>query len=458
MNILEAAAKYAMFRPGDRVLAAVSGGPDSVAMLHALHTQSQQLGITLHIAHINHCLRGKESDADEAFVRELARDLGVDCTVERIDVREAMRRMRLGEEEAAREVRHAFLQRAATVIGANRIAVGHTSDDRAETVLLNIIRGAGIKGLAAMRPVNGNIVRPLIEASRADVEAYLHEHELVFRTDASNLDTAYARNRVRHELLPLLERDYNANVREALLRLAEIAADQDDFVRETAESARYHSAFSSGLDAALLLDFPSALLAELIRLEIHRLKGDLKDVGFEQVQRIITALGSGEDFAITLPSGRIYAVRKGSELRFTSKKQLRRVEFDVEINIPGATDIPKAGIVLEAEIISVPSDLKTPSDAALIDLDSIAGHLRARNARPGDRIMPLGMRAGKKLQDVFVDAKISRSERARAVVVIDDEKIVWVVGVVFSEQAKIRPRTGRVVRLAARRADDTGNT
>ena len=450
MDILGAAVRFAMFRPGDRVLAAVSGGPDSVAMLHALRTCSEEFGISLHAAHLNHCLRGEESDADEAFVRELARDLGLDCTVERIDVREAMRRMRVGEEEAAREIRHAFLQRTASSLGMNRIAVGHTADDRAETVLLNILRGTGVKGLAAMRPVNGNIVRPLIDASRVDVEAYLLEHGLTFRTDASNLDTSYTRNRIRRELLPLLESDYNASIREALLRLAGIATEQEDLMEQVVETARHHCALGSGLDTELLTDLSPALQAEIIRSEIQRHKGDLKDVGFEQVRRIINALNTGEDFAITLPSGRVYAVRKSSELSFTSKQeQPRRLSFDCAVRLPGITHVPQAGIVLRAELVEVPSDLKTSPDVALIDIHSIAGALRARNVRPGDRITPLGMQSSKKLQDVFVDAKVSRSERARSVVLTDDEKIVWVVGVAFSEEAKVSPRTKRVLRLTA---------
>lgn len=451
-DILSAARKYRMFRPGEKVLVAVSGGPDSVAMLHALLAHSSEFGFEVHAAHLNHGIRGEASDLDAEFVRSLAHNLGVPVTIEKADVPALREAMRVGEEEAAREARYEFLRRAAREIGAGRIAVGHTADDRAESVLLNVIRGTGVEGLGSIRPARGEIVRPMIDAWRSDVEVYIRQHALPFRIDESNLDTTYTRNRIRRELIPLIEREYNPRARSALVRLARIAASESDLAEEMTQSAIRHISYRGALDAGLLIDLPEALHYGVVRAEILRLKGDLKDVAFEQVERVIEALHSGEDFTIALPSGAIYATRRGDLFRVWRREEEAEIEpFEIELAVPGRTVIPRLGVAIDAEMIERPGPVKMPRDAVLIDADAVAGPLRARNVRPGDRIVPFGMTGSKKLQDVFVDRKVARPERARAVVVEDDKRILWVVGVVASEAARVTDRTRGAIRLTAAR-------
>jgi len=441
-----------MLSPGDLVLVAVSGGPDSVAMLHALHTQADDLGITLHVAHLNHGIRGEASDLDEAFVRELAKSFGIQATVERVDVPAIAAAKHLGLEEAAREVRHEFLQRTADTIGARKIAVGHTADDRAESVLLNIIRGAGVDGLGSIRPVRGNIIRPLIDTWRSEIEAYVRENALPFRVDESNLDTTYTRNRVRHELLPMLERDYNPQARAALLRLTEIASNQSELIDQLTDRAIEQVTRGGGIDVGLFLDLPTALRFEVLRSEIERLKGDLVDVSFEQVARVIDALETGDDFTITLPSGLVYAIQKGRSFRITHRECVPGVErFEAQLAIPGVTRIPEIELTITAETLDSATVTKIDPDTLLIDADAVCGVLRVCNPLPGDRITPFGMTGTKKLQDVFVDKKVSRFDRARAAVVVDDERILWVVGVVASESVRVTEQTKSVIRLVAAR-------
>ena len=451
MDIISAADRYRMFEAGDKVLAAVSGGPDSVAMLHALHTRSSEFGISLHVAHLNHGIRGEQSDLDEEFVRGLAHELRLECSVEKADIPSFKKELGVGEEEAARIARYRFLQKAATGVGADKIALGHTADDRAESVLLNIIRGTGVGGLGSIRPVRGNVVRPLIDTPRSQIEAYIAEHALPYRIDESNIDVTYARNRVRHELIPLLERDYNPQVRAALIRLADIAAMESDIVEETASEAARGITYRGSYDAGLFLGLPVALQYQIIRSEIQRLKGDLKDVTFEQAQRVIEALAEGSNFTITLPSGRIYAVRRGNEFRIEPKKKpIKHEAFECEIAVPGITRIPEIGLTLETHVQErVNQQGRIPPNEAVIDADAVVGALRVRNVLRGDRIVPFGMRGTKKLQDVFVDKKIARNERAKAAVVVDDEKVLWVVGVVSSEAVRVSKKTGRVIRLVA---------
>lgn len=450
-SIIRAAARYHMFEPGNKILVAVSGGPDSVAMLHALHTHSAEFGISLHVAHLNHGIRGEQSNIDEEFVRNLAQHYGLDATTEKVDVPSLQQELKVGIEEAAREIRYKFLRETAANIGADKIAVGHNADDRAESVLLNVIRGTGIDGLGSIQPIRGNIVRPLIETWRYEIEDYIRENNLQFRIDESNTDTTYSRNRVRYELIPLLQRDYNPQVKQALLRLAEIASLQSDLIHGLTDRAREQVTYRNVLDAGLFLSLPKSLQYELIRVEILGLKGDLKDVTFEQVNRVIQELNTGNNFTITLPSGRIYAERRGNAFLIRPEEELPDINpFEYVLQLPGITQIPETGIALDCSIIDNPQPQKLPLDETFIDIDVIRGKLYARNTRPGDRIIPFGMHREKKLQDVFVDKKVPRKQRAEAVVISDDEKILWVVGVIASESVRVTNDTNKAVHISAR--------
>jgi tRNA(Ile)-lysidine synthase len=450
LGILRAVCHYQMFQPGDKVLVAVSGGPDSVAMLHALHTYSQELCITLHIAHFNHSLRGNESDEDESFVSELACALKLPITVEHGDVKAFQRDAKLSLEEAARELRYNFLHKCALETHSNKIAVGHTADDRVETVLLNVLRGTGIEGLAAMRSVSGCIVRPLIETWRAEILEYLQINNLSYRLDSSNLDTSYTRNRIRLELMPLLEREYNTQTKAALLRLAKVAERYVDVVEQCAIEAALAVEYEFSLDARLLGDLPMGLAAEVIRNEIRRAKGNLKDVELEHIDQILAAISERRDFAIELPEGNIVVEKQGHDIRIGPRQAIKQAEpFDVELAVPGRTYISALGITIQAELLDTIPRLTVRPNVAILDADKVRGKLRIRNLRSGDRIVPFGMQNSKKLQDVFVDKKIPIWERCRAAVITDDEKILWAVGVVASDSAKVTDETKHIIRLVA---------
>lgn len=450
MDILAAARRYRMFEPGDLVIVAVSGGPDSVAMLHALHCCSSELGISLHVAHLNHQIRGDESNNDQDFVHNLAHEFGLPVTSESVDVPALQTAMKMGLEEAARYARYKFLRETCAKLHAQKIAVAHNANDRAESVLLNIIRGTGTAGLGSIRPVRDNIVRPLIDTPRSAILDYIGENGLPFRVDESNMDISYTRNRIRHELIPLLESSYNPRVVEALVRLADISEAESDLLDAVQDSFVRSVKIRHSLDAKLMLDLPLGALRRVIRAEIERCKGDLLDVSLEQIDRVIDAISLGTDFTITLPSGEIYAVLKGNEFSIRHFEAVPSVDdFDYALNIPGDTPVKESGIVISAALVNLPATLKLPKNQVLIDPDSFAGSLRVRSIHPGDRITPFGMSGHKKLQDIFVDNKISRKDRASAAVVVDNEKIYWVVGIAASEQTRITSKAKVAIHLTA---------
>ncbi len=449
-DILPNTVKRCIFIRGELILAAVSGGPDSVAMLHALHTHSSELGISLHVAHINHGIRGEQSNLDEEFVRKLAQTLRLPVTVGHADVPAMCAELHVGVEEAARIARHTFLRKTAESICANKIAIAHTADDRAETILLNILRGCGIDGLGAMQPIDGLIVRPLIETYRSEIEAYISKHALSYRIDETNLDTTFARNRVRHELIPSLEREFNPAVKSALNRLAEIAASQRNLMQSISESALHEITCRDGIDGSLFANLPEAIQFQIVRSEIEKQKGDLADVTFEQIRSIVESVTQGNEFTFTLPTGRIYASYKGGILRFFCRNEPDQVRsFERALNIPGKTCVSEIELTLNCAIVDNPKVPKLSIDDAMIDASSVVGTLRVRNMKPGDRIVPLGMTGEKKLQDVFVDKKIPRQKRAKVAVVADDEKILWVVGIVSSDTGKITEATKKAICLTS---------
>jgi len=449
MDIISAARRYNMFSPGDVVLVAVSGGPDSVAMLHALWVESAHLGIRLQVAHLNHCLRRPDSDKDEQFVRDLAEELGLPASFTRVDVKAECKKRRCGVEETARQVRYEFFEETAAKIGANRIAVGHNADDRSESVLLNVIRGAGINGLASIRPVRGNIVRPLIDTPRSAIEDYLTHHGLRYRTDNTNFDTKFTRNKVRYELIPAIEREFNPRIQEALVRLSELASATRDALAVYAEKERTLVTLQGGIDVGLLGKLPTAISWEIIRNEIEAAKGDLDDVGFDAILRVAEAAQSGADFVITLPSGVIQARCRSGRMVISRVEHTQKAEFRCPLTIPGITQIPEAGIQIEATICNRPTNLRIPADKLVIDPKSIEGPLIGRNTEPGDRMVPFGMTDPKKLQDILTDKKIPRARRAKAVVVADSQRILWVVGIASSEHARVSDDCGEVMLLAS---------
>jgi len=447
-------ARYSMLSEGDAVLAAVSGGPDSVALLHIIHLLSGELGISLSVAHLNHGIRGREADSEASFVQDLAQSLRLQAVVRKVDLRALRKEMKLSMQEAARVVRYSFLEETAKEIGANKIALGHTADDRVETVLLNIVRGTGIDGLAGIPPVREQVVRPLIALSRLEILEYLGQNSLPYRTDPTNLKPDYARNRVRLELIPLLESRFNPRVRKALLSLSEIASAEADLARHQTEQifSRMARLEERGIcfQAADLAALHEAEARRVLRMAIERARGSLRDIDMGRIEDMLDRVRRGEDFGMTLPSSGVKArFRRGVLCIFRPEPPPQeKPPFEYPLNVPGRTEIAEAGLAVVAEFGEPGMPFPDPAVGAVLDAEKISGGLVARSWRHGDRMRPLGLDGTRKLHDMFIDARVPRDRRPDMPVITDAEKILWVPGLAISELAKVDPGTRRVLRLS----------
>jgi tRNA(Ile)-lysidine synthase len=450
--------RYSMMENGETVLVAVSGGPDSVALFHALWKLRSDLGIGLHAAHLNHSIRGAASDADAEYVRRLADALGIGVTIEKIDVPKVRETLRLSIEEAARLVRYDFLERCAAEVGAARIAVGHNADDQVETVLLNLLRGTGIDGISGMPPVREKIVRPLLHTRRSEIEEYIRAEGLQPRIDATNLVPEYTRNRIRLQLLPQLRSGYNSEIDAGILRLSELARDDNAYLNKEAESLLSRSISESAegsirLDAAVWAKSPTAIRRRLVRAALRRIGGSIADIGFVHVESFLRLIDAGTNFRYEFPGG-VFVHRSGGHLDFMSERpHPESIEYCRNLAVPGTTLIPEIGISINTGAFTQPIEYRRPRGSQDVVLDNacVSGMLKVRSWRPGDRVRPLGLGGTKKLQDVFVDSHIPESARHRVPIVADDEKILWVAGILVSDDCKVTESTTSFLRLGIAR-------
>ena len=442
-----------------KLVVAVSGGPDSVCLLHVLAQLRERLGIELQVAHLDHQLRGAEAEADARYVADLARRLGIGATIEQRDVRAYQKQERLSLEEAAREVRYSFLARVAKSSGASHIAVGHTRDDHIETILMHLIRGTGTRGLRGLEPATERklekstftIIRPLFEVSRKETQGYCRQHHLRPRTDASNRSLSPLRNRIRHRLLPVLE-DYNPQIAQALLRTAQIATDDLAYLDKEVSRLWAKVARKRGstiiLDRGKLLGLPLSLKRNLLRAAIEKLTGTLKDIEVRHIEEIIAALDKPAGKRLDLPSGLIFSVGYSDYLLGRDPAALcpfPTLDTELPLNVPGSTGLP--GWQMVAQIITREQQTADNDLTAYFDLAKTGNNLTARCRRRGDRFQPLGMSLSKKLGEFMIDSKIPAAWRERIPIVCSEKHILWVVGSRIDDRVKVTTETKQVLRL-----------
>jgi tRNA(Ile)-lysidine synthase len=461
-----------MVEPGDRVLVGFSGGPDSTATLLSLYHLAARHDLTLGAAHLNHALRDDRAAADARHAVEAAAALDIPCSVETHSVEDFRKAHRMSLEEAAREVRYRFLRRTALAGGYTRIALGHHRDDEAESVLMRLLRGSGplgLAGIAPLRQVPGStltVIRPLIRVPRSAIMAFLKRHQVTFVQDESNADVCLLRNRIRHELLPLLTRDYNPALAEGLGRLARLLRDEEDWLGEVARETLASLTLADHgtllvLDRRRLTACPPALQRRVLRAAVAKCKGSLRRVGF-------AALEAGRELAVQgprqgscdLPDGLVIRgrgqrleVQRLSHRRGAGRRSNRvalPTGFAYQVPAMGSYAIQPSGLTMIFTLpVSGPDRPvhQTGQKSAFFDMDQLRFPLLVRNFRPGDRMSPLGLKGTQKVKKIFIDRKIPREDRSRYPLLVCDDQILWIVGLRQSEIAKIGSHTRRWLKV-----------
>lgn len=452
--------KYLLVVPGSRIVVAVSGGPDSVALLQLLYNLRNVLKISLVVAHLDHNLRGDESTGDALYVAGLAQSLGLPFAVGGRDVEKYRQTYKMTLEEAAREVRYSYLAEVAAECGAELVATGHTQSDNVETILMHLIRGTGTLGLKGLLPLavrhcgehKINIIRPLLDITRDEIEAYCMNRGLETRTDSTNLSLSPFRNRVRLELLPLL-REYNPAIEKAVLRLANIAADELDYLALNRDKA--WSEFVTRHDDIIVFERPGfdslhpALQRSLLRRATNEIAGTLKDIEASHIEDVLNHLDRGAGKQIELKRDIVFTIEHEHYLLAKKGKNLcpyPPITGEHELKIPGENELGRWKVNT-----SVIRGNQVGGDIAplicYLDLAKITTGLVMRSRQPGDRFVPMGMRTEKKIKDYLIDARVPRSWRDNIPVIVCDDEVVWLAGYRIDDGFKVTADTKNMLRI-----------
>lgn len=443
-----------LLNDGETVVVAVSGGPDSSALLHLLQKVSGLYKLRLVVAHLNHCMR-PEADREAREVKKWSEGMGLSCEIKAVDVRKLKEIRGVSEEVAGREARYAHLFSVARVYGAKKIALGHHLDDQAETVLLNVIRGTGIDGLAGILPKTKRqgfyLIRPLLCMRRKEVESYCEKHLLQTHTDSTNLETEYKRNKIRLNLLPRLEEQYNPKIRENLINLAEIARLDRLFLQNLVVKIMGTIARPGNNETSFfkkdIIALPAALAGRVLRFthKKYAVSGELnlnhlKDI----VKHARSADFSGE---LSLP-GNVKAFFTTNRLYIAAgaSREVQKRKGRVALVVPGKTRLP-GKILLEAKVVQ-PGDLNWPPSPyrAYLDFDSLPpGEVTVCYRWPGARFHPQGAEGPRKLKKFLIDQKVSRQRRDYLPLVTVNDEIIWVAGLRIAQPYRVTSKTGRVL-------------
>jgi len=445
-RILETERRYRLLEGAGSVVVGVSGGQDSVALLHALAVMDE-FDLRLGVAHLHHGMRGESADKDHEFVEDLAGTLGAAFYPEWRDVIAEGERDGLNAEVAGRRARYSLYARVLTEGRYDRIATGHTGTDRAETLLLNLFRGAGLEGMRSIPPRRGRIVRPLIACTRDETRDYCERHGLPYRTDITNLQPEHARrNALRLEILPHIRQMF-PEVERALIRACETVEEElewtDPLLSEWLEAGMEQSdADLTVVSGSALAGRPAGALHRMLRMALEEARGDLYDISREQVERVAELVTAGEVGAeVELPGG--WVARRGYERLELARSGSYALPGDEaqRLEVPGSARLERRGVEVTAEEVQAPERLDDDDPMTVfIDAGAAANGLVLRSWDEGERIQPLGMEGSKKLSDLFTDEKIERQRRPLVPVVArPNGEILWVVGYRISETARATP-------------------
>ncbi len=446
--------QYNLINLNDNIIVGVSGGPDSMMLLHVLKGFKEYMNFNIFVAHINHGVRGKDADNDEKFVENICERWNLPFYSKKVNMDEYAKLRKISSEEAGREIRYNFFREIANKIGNAKIAVAHNKNDQVETAIMRFIRGTGIDGLKGMDYINGDIIRPVLDIERDKIEKYCEENNIEYRTDWTNNKPIYGRNKIRLELIPYIEENLNNGLINTVYRTTQIMRTDSNFLNECAYRA-YKKVLKRELNDNIVLytdmfnDLHDALKSRIIRICINKIKGNIKGLQEKHIRYII-------DIANKNTTGNSIDIIKGIKVIVKyqeiviGKKSVdslkKNKRFKLRLN-NGKNHIKELDSVIECKIISANKVDIIVKDNFIkyFDYDKINNVLYLRNRNPGDRFNPLGMKGSKKLKDFFIDEKVLREERDTIPLVCDGDNIIWVVGYRISESYKIDSNTKNIL-------------
>ena len=471
-KILAVIQEHHLIEPGEGVVMGVSGGPDSVCLLHVLHSLQDPLKAKLYAVHINHMLRGSEADADEEYTAALCSRMGIPLAVVRKDIAAEAASAGLSLEEAGREVRYSEFRKHASAVGAAKIAVAHNRNDQAETVMMHIIRGTGTAGLSGMEYKRGNIIRPLLGVGRDEIDRYCLEAGLSPRTDSSNLEQDFTRNRVRLGLFPYINEKFGANIVDSLCRLSQNASIDERFLESCALEG-YEKAVRDKKDHLVCLDIGQmrgldpAVRLRVLRIAIADASGSSKGVGSVHYKALLELIDKGTTGSATELPGGVRAVVSYDLLRIfpapaAETENKRDMEYTAELTIPGVSFVPGLGAEITTSVI-MPENIDKYGmvgynpNVQYFDYDKLKQGINIRNRRIGDMFRPLRSNGTKRLKEYFIDSKIPRHERGSIPLIAMGNEIVWIIGYKISDKFKVTENTKSVLKIEYnRRGHDDG--
>jgi tRNA(Ile)-lysidine synthase len=445
--------RYHLLNQGDRLVVGVSAGVDSMVLLHLLNACRQTFNLSLIVTYVNHGIRPKEPEKEADFVQKECERLHLPFECGTFNAKEFQRLGKFSLQEAARRLRFYFFEQILQKYDAQKIALGHQADDQVETVLLRLMRGAGLQGLKGILPIReGKVIRPLLEVWRHEIEAFATKNNIPYLIDSSNLKEDYLRNRLRLSLIPLLEKEYQPNLKKILLRTSAILREENDYLEKEAE--KVYQNMVEGKGDTLTFQYPDyrslhpAIQWRVIQKMLRTIYGEEKE-DLEISQTFKKLKQPPPSFVLELPFGVCFEKRYDRVLLRKGRGE-NVPPFEVELISPGRTYIEEIGKEVVIEEIEKEDEFlsfKESSHTGLLDYQKLQFPLKIRNFRPGDRFQPLGVKGTQKLKEFFIDHKVPRFERPKVPVLISGEMIAWIIGYRIDERVKVNEKTERILKV-----------